>query len=62
MSLFSREGGSPSPVGARLRQQEMDPRLRGETDLNISRYFNNSAIVAKKPFASAAPGRGTAGK
>ena len=62
MSLFSREGGSPSPVGARLRQQEMDPNLRGETDLNISRYFSSSAIVAKNPFASAAPGRGTAGR
>ena len=25
-------------------------------------YFNNNAIVAKNPFASALPGRGTAGR
>jgi hypothetical protein len=62
MSLFSREGGSPSPAGTRLRQQEMDPRLRGETGRKMSLYFNNIATVAKNPFASAAPDRGTAGR
>jgi hypothetical protein len=39
----------PSPVGAILNIQEMDPRLRGDTQL----YFSSNAIVAKKPFASA---------
>lgn len=62
MSLFSRESGSPSPVGARLRQREMVPRLRGETGLKMSLYFNNNATVAKNPFASAPPARGTAGR
>ncbi len=62
MSLFSREGGSPCPAGARSRQQEMDPRLRRETGLKMLLYFNNSAIVAKNPFASAPPDRGTAGR
>jgi hypothetical protein len=47
--MCSREGGSPSPVGARWNRQEMGPRLRGGTpvpDYLIAPPLRSAAIFS----------------